>query len=93
MKKIKNIQELKAKKDQLALRKIQLEIAIQDDWQKLKESLKPRNIVSQVFAKVEQQNETKNSNSIISNTISLITSKLTDKILNIAETNIGRLFK
>lgn len=50
MKKIKDIQQLKAAQKKLARRKAELEKAIRYDWMDLKETLKPRNLAGQAFS-------------------------------------------
>lgn len=69
MNKIRSIKQLKALQKKLEQRKTELEKAIRYDWRDVKETMKPKNVASQVFAQFfsKQQQE---EGSSLANTLS-----------------------
>lgn len=52
MKRIKNIEQLRAEKRKLQQRQALLELKIQDNWNDVKDTLRPANLVRETFSKV-----------------------------------------
>jgi predicted transcriptional regulator len=91
MKKIKSIKHLNAERKRLEERKAELEKAIKYDWRDVKDSLRPGNIASQVFASVcNNAGTTVNDN--ISDSISRMVAAFTKKMVEKAEKKFGSWF-
>ena len=72
MNKIRSIKQLKARQKKLEQRKAELEKAIRYDWHDVKETMKPKNVVSQVFAQFFNK-EQQEQGSALANTLSHLT--------------------
>jgi len=93
MKKIKNRKQLKAEKEQLMLRRYELEQAIKCYLLELKESLRPANVSELVFSKVFDEKNSANDNSILGEGLSHLASVLTKKMVSKTEGRIGKWFR
>jgi hypothetical protein len=85
MKKINSKKQLRAEKKRIRIRRQELEKKIRNQWNELKESLRPVNVAKETFREVLQNKTGKNleDESIIKSTIkygiSLLTKRFTDK--------------
>ena len=84
MNKIRSIAQLKARRKKLEQRRMELEKAIRYDWRDVKESIKPKNVASQVFAQFfsKQQQE---EGSSLANTLSQLAAVATKMAVEKAE--------
>jgi hypothetical protein len=88
MNKIRSITQLKARQKRLEQRKEELEKAIHYDWLDVKESIKPKNIASQLFARIFDK-EPKDKNSL-ANTLSELAAVFTKIAVKKAEAKVTR---
>ncbi len=85
MKKINSKKQLRAEKKRIRIRRQELEKKIRNQWNELKESLRPVNVAKETFREVLQNKTGKNleDESIIKSTIkygiSLLAKRFTDK--------------
>ncbi len=87
MNKITSIKQLKARQKKLEQRKVELEKAIRYDWLDVKNSIKPKNVASQVFAHILDK-EQQNGESSLANTLSQMAAVLTKIAVEKAEEKV-----
>jgi len=93
MKKIREIKQLKARKEQLEKRRLELEKAIKYDWRDVKESIKPANVSEQVLSKIFDDKAREHKDSAVAETISDTVASFTKKMVAKAETKMGKWLK
>lgn len=95
MKKIKNIAQLKAEKQQLQQRRELLELKIRDNWNGVKESLKPGNIAKETFGKVLSSRPLAMiaSSGLLKEALAFGVSLLAEKALEKGAGKLGKLLK
>jgi septal ring factor EnvC (AmiA/AmiB activator) len=84
MNKIRSIKQLKARQKKLEQRKNELEKAIRYDWLDVKNSIKPKNVASQVFAQFFQ-NDRQGETSSLAETLSQLAAVITKIAVEKAE--------
>lgn len=94
MKKIKNIQELQAEKKKLQQQQIDLEIKMHENWDDLKDSARPINIVKDTINSIITHKTKGNykGESILKNALAYGASIVAKKLIDKAEEKLGKIF-
>lgn len=88
MNKIRSIKQLKTEQRKLEQRKNELEKAIRYDWLEVRESVKPKNVAKQLFARIfDKEPQDKNS---LANTLSELAAVFTKVAVKKAEEKVTR---
>jgi hypothetical protein len=90
MKKIKNMRQLKAQKQQLLSRRVALEKAIEYDWRDLKESIRPKNITSLVLSKMLDNRYENNTSTQLADNAAALAATITRKLMVAAKQTLGK---
>ncbi|GAB2824377.1 hypothetical protein [Ferruginibacter profundus] len=95
MKKIKNIKQLLQEKQRLQLRRLELENKLQDQWEELKDCMKPSAIAATAFSTALNNVTEKKSgnNGLLKSIFAFGATILTDKLADKAGEKISHLFR
>ncbi len=93
MKKIRNIQQLKAETKRLEQRRAELEKAIRYDWRDVKDSLRPRKLAGDAFSSFFADSERKNGHSVFSEGIAELVSTFARNMAEKAAEKFGKWYK
>ncbi len=93
MKKIRNIQQLKAETKRLEQRKAELEKAIRYDWRDVKDSLRPHKLAGDAFASFFNEKGKKNGHSVFSEGIADLVSTFARNMAEKAEAKFGKWYR
>lgn len=92
MKKIKNIQQLKAAKKKLAQRREELEKAIRYDWRDVKESLYPANMGKTILSSISGNNKEQDATGFFASLLGELAAGITKKTVSSAGEKIKHWF-
>lgn len=81
MKRISNIAQLKTEKASLKQKQAELEMSIRQDWYAVKESLRPKNVTSQVLSSMFSESGHGLIKSVVPILVSLAAGRLTGRLL------------
>ncbi len=92
MKKINNIEQLKAEQQKLKERQRELEYLIEEDWHEIKDSITPKNITRQIFSTVFSKPEPGEGKTILTYLASFAAAGLAGKLLNKLKKKVAGMF-
>ena len=92
MKKIRNIEQLKAEQQKLKEQQLHLEYLIQEDWLDIRESVRPKNITRQVFSAVFTKPEAGEGKTILTYLASFAAAGLAGKLLHKLKRKVAGMF-
>jgi len=93
MKKIKNINQLKAETRRLEQRRQELEKAIKYDWRDVKDSLRPKNLADEVISNFLKEQGNGKGHTFLSEGLAQLVSTFTRNMVEKAELKFGKWYK